>query len=119
MKLGLELASDRPAPGEEISGRVIVLEGGSSRSLKLTLGFHERTAAYSATPYSTSSVLHEGELASGQEVDFTFQLPPEAPPSVKAGHSELLWELEATADRPGLDPHVIRRIEVLAGDGRP
>jgi hypothetical protein len=114
VKLALELESDRVAPGEGVAGRVRVLEGGPSRSLTLTVSFHERTRDYSAIPYSSGSVVHEGELAAGQTIDFGFTMPAEAPPSVKWEHSELYWELELTSDEPGFDTHVTRRLEVAA-----
>ena len=114
MKLALELDSDRVAAGAPVAGRVVVLGGGESRSLTLTVSFHERTSSYGAVPYSSSSVLHEGDVADGQTFDFDFTLPAESPPSVKGKHAELFWELEARSDRPGFDTRVLRRIEVVA-----
>ena len=57
--------------------------------------------------------MHEGELAAGQAIEFSFMLPAEAPPSVKAEHSELLWEVEAICDRRGRDTRVVRQLEVV------
>ncbi len=114
MKLALELESDRVVAGEPISGRVEVLEGGPSRSLALTVSFHERARGYTATPYSSTSVLHEGDLATGQTIGFTLTMPADGPPTVKCEHSELCWELEVTSDEPGLDAHARRPVEVVA-----
>jgi hypothetical protein len=112
VRLELELDRDRVAAGEEVAGRIRVLEGGPSRSLTLTLVFTERTLDYSATPLVSSSVVHEGELATGATFDFGFAVPPEAPPSFETEHSELSWELEARSADPGLDTSVRRRIEI-------
>jgi hypothetical protein len=114
VKLELDLRSDRLAPGDVVAGQVAVVEGGSARSLVLTLGFHERTTWYMATPFSTSMPLAEGDLSAGQAIEFSFTLPADAPPSVKTEHSELLWEIEVSVDRPGLDTQAARRVEVVA-----
>ena len=115
MKLELVLDSDRIAQGEKVNGRIDVLEGGASRSLTLTLTFHEQTQSYSAVGYSSGGVVHEGELVTGQPVAFDFTVPAEAPPSVKCEHSELYWDLAVTSDEPGLDTHLQRRLVVVAG----
>lgn len=115
MKLALELDSDRVAPGELLAGRIVVVEGGTSRSLTLTVSFNEQARGYGATPSSSSSVLHEGDLAAGQSIDFSFTLPVEALPSVKSEHAELYWEVDVQSDERGPDTHVRRRFEVVAG----
>jgi hypothetical protein len=114
VRLALELDSDRVAPGERVDGRIEVLEGGPSRSLTLTLSFHERSRDYFAVAYSSGSVVHQGALASGQTIAFDFTLPAEAPPSLVAEHSELWWELEVQSDEPGPDTFARRRMEVAA-----
>jgi hypothetical protein len=114
VKLEVVLDSDRIAQGEKVNGRIDVLEGGPSRSLTLTLSFHEQTQSYSAVRYSSGGVIHSGELVAGQPVDFDFTVPAEAPPSVKCEHSELYWELAVTSDEHGLDTHVQRRLTVVA-----
>ena len=114
MKLGIELDAERAAAGEEVGGRVLVLEGGRSRSLTLTLSFRERSPAYLETPFSDGGVVHEGDLATGQALEFRFVLPDDALPSVKGKHGELSWELEAVSDEPGLDTRVSRVLEVTA-----
>jgi hypothetical protein len=113
VKLALELESDRIAPGERVIGRVKVLEGGPSRSVTLTLSFQERTQNCAATPYAWGIGLHEGELVTGQTLDFGFTIPPQAPPSMRGEHSELYWELDVHSDEPGLDTYARRRIEVV------
>ncbi len=115
MKLELVLDSDRVAQGDEVTGRIDVLEGGPSRSLTLTLTFHEQTQSYAVVRYDSGGVIHEGELVTGKSVNFNFTLPAEAPPSVKCKHSELYWEIAITSDEHGLDTHVQRRLAVVAG----
>lgn len=92
-----------------------VEEGGESRSLTITVAFHEETRDYSVVPVSSERVVHEGALAAGQAIDFSFDLPAEAPPSVKCEHSELWWEVSAHSADPGFDTRVSRRLEVVAG----
>jgi hypothetical protein len=113
VRLVLELDADRVAPGEEVRGRVLVVEGGRSRSLTLTLSFRERSPAYLETPFGDGGVLHEGDLAAGQALAFRIVLPDDALPSVKTSHGELFWELEAVSDEPGLDTRVSRTLEVM------
>lgn len=112
MKLGLELESERFAPGDHVTGKVNVLEGGKSRALTLTLSFHEQTRDYGTVPFSADAVLHQGDLKAGDWYEFGFELPPDAQPSVKAEHSELYWELDARSDEAGLDTHANRRLVV-------
>jgi hypothetical protein len=114
VKLALELGAEGVAAGDEVLGRVLVVEGGRSRSLTLTLSFRERSPAYLETPFSDGGVLHEGDLATGQALEFRFVLPNDALPSVKTRHGELFWELEAVSDAPGLDTRVSRVLEVTA-----
>ena len=113
MKLELVLG-ERAAQGERVTGRVDVVEGGASRSLTLTLSFHEQTQSYSAVRYSSGGEIHTGELVTGQPVSFDFKVPAEAPPSLKSKHAELYWELAITSDEHGLDTHAQQRLEVIA-----
>jgi hypothetical protein len=114
VKLALELERDRVRPGERAAGRIDVLEGGESRSLTLTVSFHEHTGEFDVVPYRSGSVLHEGDLPTGQTVAFDFTLPAEAPPSLTCEHSELYWQLEIVSDEPGFDSRLTRRLEVVA-----
>jgi hypothetical protein len=117
VKLAIELEAERVAAGEEVTGRVLVLEGGRSRSLALTLSFRERSPSYLETPFTEGGTLHEGDLATGQALEFGFTLPNDAPPSVKGKHGELYWELEAVSDEPGMDTRTSRVVEVTAARG--
>jgi hypothetical protein len=112
VKLGIDLDTERVAPGAEVGGSVVVVEGGKARSLTLAVGFFERSPAFRIAAFQDRVVIHEGELATGQEVPFHYALPDSAPPSVEGRHTELYWELEAVADEPGLDARVTRRFEV-------
>jgi hypothetical protein len=114
VKLALELP-DQAVPGEQVSGAIRVEEGGESRSLTLTVAFHEETRDYSIVPVSSDRVVHQGELVTGQTVEFTLDVPTEAPPSVKCENSELWWEVSVHSADPGFDTHVSRRLEVVAG----
>lgn len=117
MKLEIELDDERVAAGENVSGRVVVREGGGSRSLTLTLSFRERSPSYVEIPFSEGGTLHEGDLVTGQALEFGFVLADDAPPSAKGKHGELFWELEAGSDEPGLDTRVIRVVHVTPARG--
>jgi hypothetical protein len=117
VKLEIELDDERVAPGERVSGRVLVHEGGQSRSLTLTLSFRERTPSYVEIPFSEGGILHEGDLATGQALEFGFVLPSDAPPSVHGKNGELFWELEAVSDESGLDTRAIRALQVTPARG--
>jgi hypothetical protein len=112
VRLAIELDAERVAAGEEVSGRVVAREGGRSRALTLTVSFRERSPAFLETRFSDAGVIHEGDLATGQAVEFRFVLPAGALPSVKGRHGELFWELQAVSDEPGLDTRVNRMLEV-------
>jgi hypothetical protein len=114
VKLELELDYGHVTPGEQLTGRVVVLEGGASRTLTLTVRFCERSRQLESTAFSTSTVLHHGDLATGQTMEFGCELPKDALPSVKGKVGELFWELEASSDEPGPDTQIRRRFEVAA-----
>jgi hypothetical protein len=113
VKVELALKSDRVQPGGDVAGHVNVVEGGESRSLTLTLSLNEKTRDYSARPYSSGFVVHEGDVVTGQSYDFSFTLPAEAPTSAKTKNGELYWELEVRSDERGLDSHARSRLEVV------
>ena len=93
-------------PGDWVSGRVDVLEGGKSRALHVEIRFRERTDDYSATPavYGPTQ-LHQGELVAGASFRFAIQLPPDCLPSFATGNAALYYEVHAQSDEPGLDTH--------------
>jgi hypothetical protein len=114
VKLRIELDREPVAPGHELTGRVVALEGGLARSLTLGVGFVEQSPGDRVAALDVRGLIHEGELASGDAVAFRYALPEWALPSVKARHCELFWELEAVVDRQGPDIMVRRRFEVAA-----
>jgi hypothetical protein len=114
-RLQLELDRDRYTPGETITGRVLVLEGGDSQSLEVLLEYNETAEDdYSAVATSFSSgPLHTGDLATGMSFDFELALPPDALPNYRSRHGELYWQVDAkSAEVVGRDTHERRRIEV-------
>lgn len=113
MKLELRLDRDRVAPGEELTGDVVVVEGGESRALTLTVGFHERSPSFHEVPFGATGVLHEGELATGATIPFRYELPAWAAPGVEGRYGELFWEVEAASDDPGLDTRARARFDVV------
>ena len=111
--LQLQVARERFAPGERISGTVLVTEGGGSRGLDVTLVFHEKSPDYDETPVSRTQTLHTGDLQTGQSLAFSLELPADALPGHRSEHGELYWELDVKSDESGPDTHVRRRIEVV------
>jgi hypothetical protein len=112
MKLEIALDAEAVAPGGTLRGLVDVLEGGEARSLTLTVSFCESSPSYMAVPFGRSDVIHEGDLATGQAVTFQYELPEWAPPGVKSEHAALFWQVEAIADRPGLDARASRQFQI-------
>jgi hypothetical protein len=116
LRLDLQLEQTHLHPGDWARGKVTVLEGGASRTLKVSLQFRERTEDYSAVARTEGGApVHWGELAAGQSFDFAIQLPPDALPSCDSAHGALYWAIEVKSDESGRDTTLERRIEVEAG----
>jgi hypothetical protein len=115
-RLHLELDGDRFAAGDMVRGTVLIVEGGESRRLCVSLNYRELTNdEYEATTFSLSTDdLHTGELVAGAAYPFELTLPPDALPNYKSAHGELFWEVDAHSDERGRDTHERRRIEVSA-----
>jgi hypothetical protein len=112
VKVELRLERESVSPGEDLVGQVVALEGGPARKLTLTVTFFERSPAFLVPAFTSSAVVHEGELPTGASVDFTYRIPDWATPGVKGEHGELYWELEAAVDERGLDTTARRRFGV-------
>ncbi len=116
MRLQLDLDVDGQVlrPGATVRGSVLVLEGGVSRSLTVSLEFHEDSNCGGnqvVTSISTEP-LHEGELATGMRFPFTFVLPGDALPAYRSENGELYWEVHVRSDELGPDTHVRKRVLV-------
>ena len=114
MRLALDLDAGAVEPGDTLAGRVLVVEGGASRSLTLTVNLRERSPGYVVPAFESRSLLHEGDLATGQTIEFRCAVPKGAPPSVKGKHGELFWELDVVSDERGLDTRASRGFAVVA-----
>jgi hypothetical protein len=112
VKLELVLDGERVAPGGEVTGHVLVREGGEARSLGLRVAFVERSPGFRVAAFEQRAVLREGDLATGDTIPVRVGLPDTAPPTVKGRRCELLWEIEAIADRSGPDAAVRQTFEV-------
>lgn len=112
MKLEIQLDADRVAPGQALDGRILVHEGGVSRTVTLTVSFCERSPATMSIVFSQDAILHEGDLETGQALEFGFRLPDWALPSVRGKHGELFWRLDVVSDEPGPDTRATRVFEV-------
>ncbi len=119
-ELALELdGGPRWHPGEALSGRVIVTEGGKSRSLRVSLAFVNQTSDYrEPSVVIASAPLHEGELVAGTRLPFRLAIPPDAPPPHMAPWGRLFWEVDAQSDQFGPDAHARQEV-LIAADGVP
>jgi hypothetical protein len=112
-RLEIQLEQERFVPGETVTGTVLILEGGRSRALEITLSFRESTEQGDHTSVSLAGGnLHRGDLATGASYTFAVELPRDALPNYKSKHGELYWELDAHSDEFGIDTHERRRIDV-------
>ena len=119
-RLQLQVERSQYAPGDVVKGTVLVVEGGSSRSLEAVLLYNEETSDYSEVAISISSgPLKEGDLTAGASYDFELPLPPDALPNYASGHGALYWEVDARSDEFGRDTHARSRIEVERPRGPP
>lgn len=112
-RLQLRLDRERYRAGETVTGSVLVIEGGGSRALEVSLDYNEETEDYLdvATSISTGP-LHEGELTAGTSFPFELTLPADALPNYRSKHGELYWQIDAESDELGRDTHERHRIEV-------
>ena len=114
LQLDLDIDGQTVGPGAPVSGSVVVLKGGASRSLTVTLEFHEdsRSGGNKVVTSVSTAPLHEGELADGMRFPFTLVMPEDALPSFRSGNGELYWEVHVHSDELGLDTHVRKRVSV-------
>jgi hypothetical protein len=112
-RLALQLDRTAYAPGEEVTGTVVVAEGGRSRNLEVFLLFREKTADFEYDALRIGGgPLAEGDLEAGRSHRFAIRLPPDAPPAVATPHAELFWEVDARSDQLGPDAHARERISL-------
>lgn len=116
MRLRIELDGKVLGPGETVSGRVVVDEGGRARSLFARLVFIERTEDFHAIArIAGEQKIAEGDLADGASLPFALTLPTDALPTVATAHARIGWELRAIADRRGPDAIADRPVELPRG----
>ena len=100
-------------PGEEVTGRVVIEEGGPVRALLIELFYAEECRDYKgATVRLPRQEIARGDLTTGQEIPFSFELPVDALPNQASPHASVAWKLTATADRPGFDAVAERMVPV-------
>jgi hypothetical protein len=104
-KIRLWLDRNECAPGDTVSGRVDVVEGGSCRSLTVALEFREKADVYDAVARTVpaEAPLQTGELTEGASLPFSITLPADAPPTFRSAHGRLFWVVKAQADQRGRD----------------
>jgi hypothetical protein len=114
VRLRVDMDGEPLAPGAAVSGRVVVEEGGSARSLSVPLAFVERTESFEkVAPEAGALVVAEGDLAEGAVLAFSLALPDDALANIATGYGRVGWELRARVDRAGPDATVDRPIELL------
>ena len=116
MRLRVEVDGEPLAPGAAVGGRVVVEDGGRSRSLSVRLAFVERTEDFhSVARTAGEQTVAEGDLADGTVVPFLLTLPADAAPAVTTAHARIGWELRARADRRGPDAIADHPVELQRG----
>lgn len=116
--LEVRLERERFAPGEAVAGAVVVVEGGSSRSLSVSVVYREWTPDYTHDWVKLpGGVLHQGDLVAGASHPFSVQLPSPAVPGCAGPSCGVAWFVEAGSDELGLDTHERQEFEVEAGPG--
>ena len=114
MRLRVDMDGEPLAPGATVSGRVVVEEGGSARSLSVRLAFVERNESFEKVAREAGAlVVAEGDLAEGAVLAFSLALPDDALANIATGYGRVGWELRARVDRAGPDATVDRPIELL------
>jgi len=121
LRLEIQLDEERYAAGEVVHGTVLVLEGGGSRSLEVSLNYREQTGDdYEDTPVTLpGGHLHTGDLTAGASYQFEIPLPDDALPNFKSKHGDLWWEVDARSDERGRDTHERQGVEVVSRPSRP
>jgi hypothetical protein len=118
VKLAVETTDATFAPGGWVRGAVRVVEGGGARELTVSLRYRERSEAYSHVAVEVpGTVLHTGDLATGERYEFAIALPNDALPPQQLRNGELWWEVAARCNKPGPDAHATARIASPAGPG--
>jgi hypothetical protein len=112
VKLRIDVQQATFAPGDNISGEVVVLEGGRSRGATIELRFVERSQPFDHVAYTTEAPLTDQELTKGDVLPFALTLPDQALPSVYTDEASLLWELRVEVDVPLL-PDQDERLELI------
>jgi hypothetical protein len=119
-RLQLQLDRERYRAGETVRGTVAVTEGGSSRSLEVSLAYNEETSDYLDVARTISSgPLHEGDLDEGRSFEFELALPDDALPGYQSARGELYWVVDARSNELGRDTHERRRIDVETAERAP
>ena len=114
-RLRIDLDREQYRLGDAVPGKVVVLSGGASRSLKVWLEYREKTKDYKEVAASVEhSTLNEGPIAEGASFDFELTLPADGYPNYKSEHGELWWELNVKSAERGRDTHERRRLDVAA-----
>jgi hypothetical protein len=109
----VELERARYTPGDTIRGRILVLEGGASRSLEVLLEYKEDSKDVTGVATSVSTgPLYDGDLETGLSFGFELTLPQDAFPNYRSQHGELYWQLDVKSERSGRDVHERHRLEV-------
>ena len=79
MRVRVDVDGEPFAPGAAVSGRIVVEEGGSARSLSVRLAFVERTESFEKVARDAATlVVAEGDLADGVALAFSLPLPDDA-----------------------------------------
>jgi hypothetical protein len=119
VRLRIDPVTTALAPGDSVSGDVVVLAGGPARAVEARLEFVEHVAKLSRTAHVVCpTTIGGGDLASGDVLRFDLPLPEHAPPSLTTDVGRLDWDLVVRVDRPrrrDLEERLTLLVELRAG----
>ena len=117
MRFEVELEDEEAEPGGVVSGVARATEDERSRRVFARLFFMETVSSGGAGPHRVAELaeatLHEGDLASGQELRFELKLPDGALRTYSGSMSRLGWYVEIVSDEPGFDSRGEAEVRVV------
>jgi hypothetical protein len=112
--LAVRLDRERFAPGEQVTGRVEVVEEAKGRELTVALEYRDWTSDYRSISRSVplATPLGVGDLQAGASFPFSLALPADAAPEHTGVNGAVSWGIHAHLERFGPDFHAWHVIQV-------
>ena len=121
IEIDIELDHHELAPGERVSGAVVVARGGAAERVTVQLRQVARQADRRERVLrdEAAAVVHSGRLADGQRIRFGLELPADAHPSLGDGDNRRTWVVGARVTGAGARAYRSRDLEVGQAVGGP